>query len=79
MKKLKSVLSIFCAVALLTALAPPPVEAEPGVIAIAKYRKVKETTCRDQTTGAVTGYSNDCVRGDGSCIDRTCGVGEAEV
>lgn len=78
MKKLKAFFSVLCAVAVLTAFAPPPVEVEPGAIAIAKYRKIKETTCRDQTTGAITGYSNDCVKGEGSCIDRTCGVGEAE-
>lgn len=41
-------------------------------------KKIKDTACYNQETGQESGSSNDCVLGDGGCLDNGCGDGQAE-
>lgn len=84
MKKLKIFLSVLCIAACFTAFMPTPLHSTPeGVVVIepvpVAIKKVKKTKCVDADTGQETGVSNDCVKGNGSCIDHDCAVGQNEV
>ena len=48
------------------------------IIILSQYKKVQQTKCIDQENGQLSGYSNNCIKGSGSCVDHTCGDGETE-
>lgn len=41
-------------------------------------RAIQGTSCFDQETGVLTGYSNNCVQGEGDCVENGCADGQTE-
>lgn len=41
-------------------------------------KKISYTDCFDQESGDLVAYSNNCIRGEGGCIDNGCPRGTAE-
>lgn len=41
-------------------------------------KKIIATACYDQETGIQSGFSNNCILGEGDCIDNGCPDGQAE-
>lgn len=41
-------------------------------------KKISATGCYNQETGILSGFSNNCILGEGECIDNGCPSGHAE-
>lgn len=72
MKKRSLILVVLLCLGLFFQFMPNEVEAN------IPLRLVKKTACFDQGTGQLSGYSNDCISGEGGCKDNGCPDGHAE-
>ncbi len=76
LKSTKKVIGAVCAMFFVAAMAMGPLSNEAE--AFGAVKKISITACYNQETGQQSGASNNCVMGDGSCIDNGCGPGQAE-
>lgn len=50
----------------------------PDIKASGVVKKISATGCYNQETGILSGFSNNCILGEGECIDNGCPSGHAE-